>query len=333
MVLRALRGERHAQIPRVLSPGPVLVTGAGGFIGRAVVDQLLDQGYAVRRAVRRAGDLDPRCDTTVVGSIDARTAWDDALDGVGTVVHLAAHVHAARDPLAMFRAVNVDGTLRFARAAIAARVRRFVFASSLAVHAATGARALTPEDPPAPSTPYGESKAEAERALEELTHTCPLELVIVRPPMVYGPGNPGNMQRLLALVARRVPLPLGAVRNRRSMIYVTNLASAFVAIVAAPHARGIYLVRDEEDLATPDLVRRLAHALGVKPPLLAPLPPALVSALARLAGRGRDAQAVLESLHVDDSAFRRDFGWRAPIALDAGLAATADWYRLARIRT
>lgn len=322
-----------------MSPGPavrVLVTGATGFVGAALVPALRARGHVVRAALRRepaACDADER---VVVGDLAPGTDWRAAVDGVDAVVHLAARVHvmhdAAADPLAEFRRVNVEGTVALARAAAAAGVRRFVFVSSIKVNGEGTApgTAYSERDPPAPRDPYGRSKAEAETALRAVSAETGIEVVIVRPPLVYGPGVRANFLRLLAWAERGVPLPFGAVDNRRSLVYVGNLADALVACVEHPAAAGcVFLVSDGEDLSTGDLVRRIARALGRQPRLL-PVPAGLLGGLARLAGRGAEADRLLGSLRVDPSALRERLGWSPPHRVDDALAATARWFTESR---
>ena len=311
------------------SENTVLVTGADGFVGSALCAALAAAGRSVRRAVRRLDS--PPAGAVAVGDIGPDTDWSAALEAVDCVVHLAARTHVLRetapDALAAYRRTNVAGTERLARAAAARGVRRLVFLSSVKVNGErTGGQPFTEDDAPRPEDGYGISKWEAEQALARSTAGTRLQAVVLRPPLVYGPGVKGNFLRLLRLVARGVPLPLGAIDNRRSFIYLGNLVDAIVQSLDAPRAAGrIYLAADAEDLSTPGLVRALASALGVKPRLL-PFPLAPLKLVATLAGRGAEFARVAGSLQVDSSRIRRELDWRPPYTLAQGLECTAQWY-------
>jgi nucleoside-diphosphate-sugar epimerase len=309
----------------------VLVTGASGFVGSAVLPALRAKGHMVRAAVRREADCD--ADEQVrVGDLSPDTDWRDAVRGIDAVVHLAARVHVMRDtsadPLAEFRRSNVEGTLALARAAAGAGVKRMVFLSSIKVNGeATTARPFTERDPPAPKDPYGVSKAEAEAGLARIATETGLELVVLRPPLVYGPGVRANFLRLVRLADRGVPLPFGAVDNRRSMVFVGNLADAIVRCVEHPAAAGrTFLVSDGEDLSTSNLIARLAKALGKRASLM-PVPPGLMRAAARILGKSAEADRLLGSLRIDSSTLRTSLAWQPPFTVDQGLVATAAWYR------
>jgi nucleoside-diphosphate-sugar epimerase len=312
------------------SEAPILVTGANGFIGRALCEALAASGRKVRKALRAVGPDDTNA--IAVGNIGPGTDWDAALEGVGSVVHLAARTHVLRetaaDPLAEYRRINVAATERLARAAAASGVRRLVFVSSVKIHGErTEVRPFTEDDASHPEDAYGESKREAEQALARVATETGLQAVVLRPPLVYGPGVKGNFLRLMNLVARGVPLPLGAIANRRSLIYAGNLADAIIKALGTPQAAGrTYLVSDCEDVSTPDLVRALAQSLGVKPRLV-PLPLAALRIAAALAGRRAEFARLAGSLQVDSSRIRRELDWRPRFTLARGLAETAQWYR------
>jgi nucleoside-diphosphate-sugar epimerase len=308
----------------------VLVTGASGFIGRALCDALAARGLSVRAAVRRASSITG--DARVVGEIGPDTEWRRALHGVDAVVHLAARVHvmrdAAADPLGAFRTVNVAGTERLARECVVSQVRRLVFVSSIKVNGErTQGRPFSETDPPAPEDPYGVSKLEAEQALQRVAAATGLEAVIVRPCLVYGPGVRGNLGRLLAAIERGVPLPLASVDNRRSLIGLTNLCDLLARCVAHPSATGeIWLASDGEDLSTPELIRALAAGAG-RPARLMPFPPRWLELAARLAG-ARDAyERVCGSLQADSSKARRSLDWHPPLSAQEGLRQTGAWHR------
>lgn len=316
----------------------VLVTGANGFVGQWVCQALADSGIVVRGAVRRAGAphrlpngfvLDDR---VVVGEITDGTDWRDALRGVNAVVHLAARVHVmrdrARDSVQAFRAVNVDATVHLARAAAACGVERFVYVSSVKVHGErTTSHALTEGDTPRPGDPYGQSKWEAEQALGNLASGTGLPTVVVRPPLVYGPGVRGNFLALLHAVERGIPLPFASITNERSMIGVRNLADVLLRCVM--HARAVgqrFLVRDAECVGTPELIRRIATALG-KRPRLWPCPRALLVGFARMVGKQAALRRLTDSLVVDGAHVRATLGWTPPVTMDEEVRATATWFR------
>jgi nucleoside-diphosphate-sugar epimerase len=313
----------------------ILVTGASGFIGSALVPALNAAGYATRRAVRHAPEQrPPEAETLSVGDIDATTDWAEALHDIEIVVHLAARTHVLHetgsDPLAAYHRVNVEGTRRLATQA-AAGVHRLVFLSSIKVNGErTFARPYTEDDTPQPEDAYGTTKWEAEQTLRAIGREMGLEVVILRPPLVYGPGVKGNFLRLMRLVSRGWPLPLASVRNQRSMMYVGNVVDAILTCIKAPAAAGrTYLVSDGHDLSTPDLVRALARCLGVAPRLY-PFPPSLLMLGAGILGKREEATRVLGSLQVESSRIRKELGWQPPDTIEEGLAETARWLRVAR---
>ncbi|NIU05472.1 MAG: SDR family oxidoreductase [Gammaproteobacteria bacterium] len=310
----------------------VLVTGATGFVGRALCRELLRRGHTVVAAVRREAELPDGCETRLVAEIGPDTDWSATLVGIDAVAHLAARVHVMRasaaDELAAYRRTNVEGTLRLARAAAQAGVERFVFLSSIKVMGEVSPHGpLTEADPPRPQDPYAVSKLEAERGLSEVAGRYAMGLVILRPPLVYGPGVKGHFHSLLRLVDRGVPLPLGAIDNRRSLLYLGNLADAIGLCLSHPAAPGkTFLLRDGEDLSTPDLVRRLAAALGRRSFLFS-FPPSWLLPMARALGRGGQAERLLGSLCLEDRPIRQELGWPPPFTVQDGLRETAEWYR------
>jgi UDP-glucose 4-epimerase len=307
----------------------VLVTGANGFVGRALCAALVTSGHGVRMAVRTPQPALPGA--VAVNDMGPATDWGAAFDGARCVVHLAARTHVLRetapDPLAEFRRINVDGTERLARAAAAHGVRRFVFLSSVKVNGeSTAARPFTEDDAPRPQDAYGISKLEAEQTLARVAAGTALEVVILRLPLVYGPGVKGNFLRLMDIVTRGVPLPLASVVNRRSLIYVGNLVDAITNAIDTPQAAGqIYLVSDGEDVSTPELVREIARTLEVKPRLF-PCPPLVLKIAGMLSGRDAEVTRLVGSLQVDSSRMRRELGWEPRFRLEQGLSETARWY-------
>lgn len=303
----------------------ILVTGANGFVGRATGAALVAAGHAVRGAVRGEADLPAGVTAVAAPDLGAGADWRVALDGVEAVIHTAARVHQVReteaDPEAAFFAVNAAGTRTLAEQAAAAGVRRFVFVSSIKVlgDGRADGQPYRDDDPPAPPDAYGRSKAAAEAALAEIATRTGLEVVIVRPPLVHGPGIGANFGALVRLVARGVPLPFGAIDNRRSLVGVDNLAHALVHVTDHPAAAGrVLVVRDGEDVSTPELIRRLARAMN-RPARLIAVPPGLLRSGLRLLGRGAMADRLLGSLWVEDTALRGALGWQPPLSLDDGL--------------
>jgi nucleoside-diphosphate-sugar epimerase len=307
---------------------PVLVTGATGFVGRALLARLLAEGRTVRAAVRAPSPtLPPAIEQAAIGDIGPDTDWKPAVHGTDTVVHLAARVHmtgeAGRD-LALFRAVNAAGSEALARAARDAGVRRFVLLSTTTVYGdRSPGRAFDESSPPAPASPYAQSKLEAERLLAAALAGSPTEPVILRPPLVYGPGAKGNFARLMGLVGKSLPLPLASVRNRRSLVYVGNLVDAIVRTMDHPAAAGhTYVVSDGEDVSTPDLIARMAAALG-RPTRLFAFPPVLLRLAGKLLGRGDEVGRLLDDMVVDSSRIRIELHWRPPFSLDQGISRSA----------
>ncbi len=309
-----------------------LVTGANGFVGQVLCRDLIERGYAVRGAVRQeAAVLPPGMEKIVVGPIDGNTDWSDALQGIDIVFHLAARVHVMReksaDPLAEFRKVNFEGTERLAKSAAAAGARRLVYVSSIKVNGEnTRNKPFSEKDEPNPQDPYGVSKREAEAALQRISDETGLEVVVVRPPLVYGPGVGGNFARMLSWIRKGIPLPLGSVKNRRSMIYVENLADALIRCATHPEAANeTFLVSDTETVSTPELIRILSEKMGVAP-RTPPFPLPLLRLLGKFAGKSAEMERLTESLEIDSGKIRSKLGWNPPHALSEGMAQTATWY-------
>ena len=317
-----------------MTPSTVLVTGAGGFVGSALCARLAERGYRVRAATRSAlqGSLPSSVQGIVIGDIGPQTDWTSAVEGADAVVHLAARVHMLRDtaadPLAEYHRINVDGTRSLALAALRGSVRRFIFLSSAKVHGERSVRPFQADDEPAPADAYAVSKLAAEMELQQTLAGSATQWTIVRPPLVYGPGVRANFLRLMSAVMRGVPLPLGAIENRRSLIYLGNLVDALQACIERPGAEGrTLLVSDGEDLSTPELVRRLAAALG-RPARLLPVPVALLRLAGFLTGKSPALNRLVDSLQVDSAAIRNALNWAPPYSVDQGLGETARWYSL-----
>ena len=310
----------------------VMITGANGFVGIALVAHLARNGHRIRAAVRRTEhDPHPGVDIVNVGDMDGDTHWRPSLEGMDIVVHCAARVHVMResaaDPLLEFRRVNVAGTLNLARNAVAAKVRRFIYISSIGVNGAeTFGKAFSAADQPRPHSPYAVSKHEAELALQQLAQVTGLEVVIIRPPLIFGPNAPGNFNKLMQALDRGIPLPLGAIKNNRSLVSLDNLVDLITICLNHPNAaRQTFLVSDDEDVSTTDLLRRVAAALG-RPARLIPVPAAVLRAAARALGKAEFAQRLCGSLQVDISPTRQLLDWAPVMSLNDALAATARHY-------
>lgn len=288
----------------------VLVTGATGFVGSGLCNTLEAANYNVRRSNQRLSEVD----------------WSQSLAGVSTVVHLAARVHimrdSAADPLAEFRVVNVHGTLNLARQAAAAGVWRFVFLSSIGVNGAVTQlnKPFTSEDSPAPHSSYAISKYEAELGLFNIATETGMQVVIIRPPLIYGANAPGNFGFLLRAIALGVPLPLGlATHNRRSFVSLNNLVDFIITCIQHPNAANqTFLVSDNEAVSTADLLRKMAVAQGI-PSRLLPVPVALLNLCAKLTGKQAIAQRLLGNLQVDISHTQKLLDWQPIISLEEGL--------------
>ena len=326
----------------------VLVTGATGFVGAALLSRLSSDSIPCVAAVRRQGAMRFEGVTQVAtGDISPQTDWRQALRGVDAVVHLAARVHvmrdAAADPLAEFRRVNVQGTLNLARQAAAAGARRFVFLSSVKVN---GEETLAPhpgplprgarekerekfsaDDEPAPQDPYGISKMEAEAGLRDLAAQTGMEVVIIRPPLVYGPGVKANFASMMRWLQRGVPLPLGAIHNQRSLVALDNLVDLITVCLCHPAAANqTFMASDGADLSTAELIRRTARAMNV-PARLVPVPVWLLEAGAALLGKRDMAQRLCGNLQVDISKTRQLLGWTPPMSVDDGLKKAVEGWR------
>ena len=343
----------------------ILVTGPNGFVGKKVCERLIAADLDVRGALRKAAPLPDRCESAVVGNIDASTDWSLALTGIDVVVHLAARVHimneTAADPMAAFREVNVDGTRHLAEEAAKAGVKRFVFISSIKVNGeatlqSRGRRsedgsqtteasnerpgtksrglsarnlsaAFSERDTPHPEDPYGRSKYEAELVLREIEASTGMEVVILRPPLLYGPGVKANFLKLIQLVDKGIPLPLGGVKNKRSLLSLSNFSDVISKCVTDPRAGGqTFTVCDGDDVSSGELVERIAKALGKNPRLL-PVPEWLMKFAGKLTGKSEQVQRLCSSLQVDSSHVRETLDWNPPVTMDEELLRVAEWYR------
>lgn len=304
----------------------ILVTGARGLVGAGLMGRLAADNRPARGTSRKPPSSDAtRTDWALVGDQNESTDWGSALDGVRTVVHLAARVHIVResaaDPLAAFRRTNVAGTLNLARQAASAGVQRFVFVSSIKVNGDAGN--YREADPPVPRGAYAVSKLEAEDGLREIAASTGLEMVVIRPPLVYGPGVKANFGSLIRAVDSGIPLPLGAIHNRRSFVGRDNLADFIVTCADHSAAPGqTFFVSDGEDVSTTTLIRRIAQAIQ-RPARLIPVPSAVLWGAATAIGKRDVAQRLLGSLTLDITKARTKLNWTPPLTLDEGLRRAA----------
>ena len=310
----------------------VSVTGATGFVGGALVGRLMSSLHLEILALTRQQPLHALSGVRYVplGDLSPDTDWQPGLSGADVLVHAAARVHVMADtaanPLAEFRRVNVQGTLNLARQAAAAGVRRFVFISSVKVNgeATEPGHPFTADDTPAPLDPYGISKMEAEQGLREIAAETGMEVVIIRPPLVYGPGVKANFAAMMRWLARGVPLPLGAIHNQRSLVALDNLVDLIVTCLTHPAAANqTFLVSDGEDVSTTELLCRMGHAMN-RPARLIPVPAGWLEWAAALVGKRDVAQRLCGSLQVDSQKTRQLLGWNPPLTLDQGLKKAAE---------
>ena len=302
------------------------MTGASGFVGSALCNELIKRGFAVRGSVRSLNHVTAsfNFDTTPVGYLDANTDWSLALAGVDCVIHCASHLNynsASESRISDYRSVNVEATRRLAEQASKAGVSRLVFISSIGVNGVhtNGRGPFTIYDKPEPSGNYAQSKWEAEQALWAVANKTGLEVVVVRPPLVYGAGVKGNLARLLKLVRTGMPLPLGAVHNQRSLIGLDNLVDLLIRCVDHPAAAGqTLLVSDDEDVSTPELIQYIASGLG-RQPVLFPLPMSIIQLLGRITGKQWAINRLIGSLHVDTRHTCDLLDWKPPVALAEGI--------------
>jgi len=304
----------------------VLVTGGTGFVGRVAVPALQAAGHCVRLALRTSGSGAP-VESVAVGDLGPATDWGRALEGIDAVVHLAARVHVMRDHAGgaeEFKRTNTDGTLRLARAAAEAGARRFVFVSTIKVNGeSTTTRPFRADDEPHPGDDYGRSKLAAELGLREIPG---IEPVIIRPPLVHGPGAKGNLARFCRLARSGLPVPFGAIDNRRDLVGVANLANLIERCIWHPAAPGeVFLAADGEPLSTPQLYRTIADALG-RPARMIHVPVNLMRAVARPLGFGAELDRLTQSLELDATKTRERLEWQPPFSAKAGISAMARAY-------
>lgn len=304
----------------------ILVTGANGFVGSALCASLCKSSTEVRAALRVMNSHSDRVEVVEVGNLSSKTNWTVALKGINQVVHLAARVHVmndqSADPLEEFRKVNVDATIHFAKQAAAAGVKRFIYLSSIKVNGESTqlGRPFRAEDLPRPQDPYGVSKYEAERELRMIAEQTGMEVVIIRPPLVYGPGVKANFASMLEIIQRGVPLPLASVTsNLRSLVALGNLVDLIVTCITHPAAANqTFLVSDDEDVSTAELLRRMGLALN-RPANLFYVPKLLLQLGAALLNKSEIYQRLCGSLQVDITKTKDLLNWKPPLSVDEGL--------------
>lgn len=311
----------------------VLITGATGFIGRQLSVRLSEEGIDLIASVRHFSNfLSDTILQVVVGDLSSETNWSNALDSVSTVIHTAARVHVMSDSansLAKFRQVNLDGTMNLAKQAVAAGVDRFIFISSIKVHGESTRlyQSFTEMDTPEPVDPYGISKFETEQALYQLAKETGMEVVCIRPPLVYGARVKANFLSMMKWLYKGVPLPFGAIHNKRSLVALDNLVDFIITCVDHPAAANeVFLVADGEDLSTTELLNRVAGALGKKSRLL-PVNQKVLEFCLKLIGKKDLAQRLCGSLQVDISKAERLLNWTPPVSVDEGLRRTAEGFK------
>lgn len=309
----------------------VLVTGANGFIGFEVCKKLREKGFLVRAALRTSPSNQSFLNfdsIVVVGEINETTQWDEALKGVSAVIHLAARVHqmkdSSADPLSEARKINVEGTRTLAFACVRASIKRFVYLSSIKAVGEGGS--YNELSTPIPVDPYGISKWEAEKLLLELAEKG-LEPIILRPPLVYGPGVKANFYSLMKWIDRGLPLPLGKVQNLRSLVYVGNLVDAIILALVHPQVKTrTFFVTDDQDVSTADLVKKIANSFGRKKALIS-VPMQILNLIFSLLGKKEAFQRLSESLQADPSLIKNELGWNPPYSLEEGIQQTVSWYK------
>ncbi len=310
----------------------ILITGANGFIGRNLCVFLKEKGYFVRGAARdNRRDISGVDEYIQVGDINESTDWQQSLAGVDTVIHLAARVHIMNDPVAnpidAFRKVNVFGTERLAQMAAKAGVKRFIFISSVKVNGEGSHLPYTERDFPAPQDAYGVSKREAEDSLARISVETGLQVIILRLPLVYGPGVKANFKNLIKIAGAGIPLPFKSIHNRRSFLYLGNLVDAIITCITHPLAAGeTFMVSDGQDVSTPDLIKMIASAMN-KRPVLFSLHSGILKALCRIVGKAEELEKLTGSLLVDSSKIRNLLGWKPRFSVEEGIAETVRFYK------
>lgn len=314
-------------VPKIKS---VLVTGANGFVGSVLVPELSCRGFDVGQLVRDKKYQDNlKIKSFCIGDLDDLVDLTEPLKDVDVVIHLAARVHVMTDkhidPLAEYRRVNVESTMNLARQAASLGVKRFIFVSSLKVNGELTEKGLLfkADDNPNPQDPYGISKWEAESALMKLSKESGMEVVVVRPPLVYGPGVRANFLSMMTWLYKSIPLPFGSVDNRRSLVFIDNLVDFLIRVIDHPKAAGdVFLVSDDHDVSTTVLLKSMSYALGKKAKLI-PVPLFLLKIIFNITGKASLSQRLLGSLRVDISKTKKLLNWTPPVSFEDGIEKTA----------
>lgn len=304
----------------------VALTGATGFVGSVILTELLKTNHSPLVISRRKRKSGPDINEIIVDAIDSKTDWKDSLDGCDVLIHCAARAHVmkdqSQDPLTAFREINTFGTLNLARCAARDGVKRFIFISSIKVSGETTSlrRPFKSSDEPEPIDPYGISKFEAEEGLKAIAKETGMQVVIIRPPLVYGPGVKGNFASLLKFAAKGLPLPLGAIKhNLRSLVSVGNLVDLIITCIDNPQAANqTFLVSDDHDVSTTELLCEMARADG-RPSRLVPVPVGLMQFAANLLGKGAVAERLFGSLQVDIEHTKKVLNWSPPVSFSEGI--------------
>ena len=308
----------------------VLVTGANGLVGKALCANLVQSGIPFRAAVRSPISVLTGLDNFVTGAIDGSTDWQGALTDVTVVIHLAARVHVLNDtaenPLEEYRRINVQGTLNLAENAVTAGISRFVYLSTAKVNGESThkGQAFSESDEPNPLDPYAVSKHEAEQGLRKIADQTGMDVVIIRPPLVYGPGVKANFAALLRAVQKGWPLPLGVIHNQRSLVALDNLVDFIMTCAIHPKAANqTFMVSDGHDISTTELVHGLAHAAGVLTHLL-PVPIWILQWVGRFLGKGDTVGRLCNNLQINSAKARDLLGWVPPVSVHEGLQRAVD---------
>ena len=298
----------------------ILITGGTGFIGKALVRSLSESNCSISVALRSAS-FSTEVSSFVVGELNSDTDYSKALTRINVVIHCAARAHITTQSTALFgfRSVNTEGTLNLARQAAAAGVKRFIFLSSIGVNGIKSTSPFSVNDTPAPVEDYAISKLEAETGLNKIASETGMEIVVIRPPLVYGPNAPGNFCKLAKLAKKNLPLPLGAIYNKRSLVGIDNLVDLIVTCIDHPNASNkTFLVSDDHDVSTTELLKTMALAIGKKPRLL-PLPVSLLNLVGKLIGKQAVIERLCGSLQVDISHTKEVLGWKPPVSFKNGI--------------
>ena len=309
----------------------VLVTGATGFIGNHLINSLQNSSYDLHATVRNIpshsqGDIQ----YSLIKDLNPQTDWSAALEGIDIVIHLAGRAHILKDqvsnPLQEFQTINTEATASLVKQAIVFGVKHFIFISSIGAMATLAPQIVNEEDPCNPNTPYGLSKLQAEEKLTQLAQNSLMKWTILRPTLVYGPKNPGNMDRLINLINRGVPLPLGSIQNKRSFLYVGNLVDAIIQCINNPKAfNQLFIISDSQDLSTPELITQISQALNKKSRLL-PLPEKSLKFIGQITSKTNTIDRLTGSLVVDSSKIRQTLNWTPPYTFQEGIQKTCNWY-------